>query len=207
MDSKLYDTEPAASGQSFNSVAAVGSSPKVTSQPPISAQSAVRKKCKYCGRSHSKGKQFCPAANTRCHLCSKVGHFAAVCLSQKASHANALDESQAEDGDSASQVYDTVYATETSPSCSQFTITLAVNGQPCEGLLDTGATRTILTDDLVLPTRTSDRILKAYNGGEIETLGMADVQVCSSTRICNALALLFRRGSNVFYLARTSLRS
>ena len=58
-----------------------------------------------------------------------------------------------------------------------FTVTLMVNGKPCSGLLDTGATRTILTDDVVAATRPSNRVLRAYNGGDIETLGMADVRI------------------------------
>ena len=52
-----------------------------------------------------------------------------------------------------------------------------VNGKPCSGLLDTGATRTILTDDVVAATRPSNRVLRAYNGGDIETLRMADVRI------------------------------
>ncbi|XP_065178260.1 uncharacterized protein LOC135808934 [Sycon ciliatum] len=50
--------------------------------------------CKYCGRVHAKGKQFCSAANVRCRDCGKVGHFAAVCLSGKA-HAVQDEDSEA----------------------------------------------------------------------------------------------------------------
>ena len=38
-------------------------------------------KCRFCGSSHDKGKQFCKAAGTTCDKCSKVGHFAKVCRS------------------------------------------------------------------------------------------------------------------------------
>ena len=41
-------------------------------------------------------------------------------------------------------------------------------------------TRTILTDDdTVKPTRKSNKILRAYNGGEVSTLGMADIIVAN----------------------------
>ena len=41
-----------------------------------------QEKCGYCGRNHPRGKVNCPAANTHCNSCSKVGHFAAVCGSK-----------------------------------------------------------------------------------------------------------------------------
>ena len=132
--------------------------------------------CKYCGRVHAKGKQFCSAALVRCRDCGKVGHFAAVCLSSKA-HAV-----QDEDSEAARIVYDSIYACSDKAASGQFTMTLMVNVRPCEGLLDTGATRTILTDDVVQPTRCSDSKLRTYNGGEVKTLGMADVDVAVGER-------------------------
>jgi hypothetical protein len=37
--------------------------------------------CRFCGRKHQFGRQFCPAANLRCHQCSKIGHMARMCRS------------------------------------------------------------------------------------------------------------------------------
>ena len=74
-----------------------------------------------------------------------------------------------------------------------------VNGKACEGLIDTGATRTILTDD-VQPTRSSDRILRAYNGGEVKTLGMADVDnaVGDNTILCECFVVPAGKRSVLF---------
>jgi hypothetical protein len=35
--------------------------------------------CHYCGRQHQPGRQFCPAANSQCYSCSKIGHIARMC--------------------------------------------------------------------------------------------------------------------------------
>ena len=168
IDSKLYQDDTPATRTS-NPIAVVAedrAKPKKKIPSPA---------CKYCGRTHARGKQHCPAAHIRCHDCGKVGHFSAVCLSSKTqSGANAVDDTES---DAASVVYDTIYACSDRTSRNSFTITLMVNGKASEGLMDTGATRTIVTDDVVQATRPSDRTLKAYNSGVIETLGMADVNI------------------------------
>lgn len=65
----------------------------------------------------------------------------------------------------------------------------------CEDLLDTGAMRTILTEDIVQPTRKSDRSLKAYNRETIDTLGKADVTVASETCSMTCSCFVVPRGS------------
>ena len=39
-------------------------------------------KCKFCGSSHDRGKQFCKAADKKCDKCGKMNHLAAVCRSE-----------------------------------------------------------------------------------------------------------------------------
>ena len=110
--------------------------------------------CKYCGGTHPWGREHCPAAHARCRHCSRIGHYASVCLLRKRdSTARTLDEEHA-GGDSAQVVYDMIYAVQGATN-DCFTTTLLVDGRPCKGLLDTGATRTILTSDIAQPTRTS----------------------------------------------------
>ena len=76
-----------------------------------------------------------------------------------------------------------------------FTISLHVDGKPCSGLLDTGATRTILTSDIAQPTRLSDRVLRAYNGGVVETLSMTDVVIASGDRSYQCSCFIVPKGS------------
>ena len=126
------------------------------------------KSCKYSGRSHAWGKSFCPVAQSRCPSCNKMGHFAAICLSSGTSSykkANAVEDTEEESTFYVSYEYDSVYGCtgHGGDRAKGFTTTLTVNGQQCEGLLDTGATCAIVTDDIVQHTRKSDRIFKAYN--------------------------------------------
>ena len=190
-DSKLYDP-PAEPANQFSSVAAVNATRQQRRQPRT-----VSGSCKYCGRTHAKGKSFCPAANIRCRSCSKVGHFAAVCQSQRSGlDANAVDEEPADLADQAHLVYDTVYMAEQTGSHRQFLASLLVDGKECEGLLDTGASHTILTDDIVQLTRSTNRVLKAYTVGEIATLGMADVTIASPTRTMSCSCFVVPHGKH-----------
>ncbi|XP_065190924.1 uncharacterized protein LOC135821854 [Sycon ciliatum] len=190
-ESKLYDP-PAEPANQFSSVPAVSATRQQRRQPRTLSGS-----CKYCGRTHAKGKSFCPAANIRCCCCSKVGHFAAVCQSQRSGlDANAVDKEPADLADQAHLLYDTVYMAEQTGSHRQFLASLLVDGKECEGLLDTGASRIILTDDIVQPTRSSNRVLKAYTGGEIATLGMADVTIASPTRTMSCSCFVVPHGKH-----------
>ncbi|XP_033099362.1 uncharacterized protein LOC117103011 [Anneissia japonica] len=38
-------------------------------------------KCGYCGDSHARGQSNCPASNSKCHICHKMGHYASLCRS------------------------------------------------------------------------------------------------------------------------------
>ena len=52
------------------------------------------------------------------------------------------------------------------------------------------------TDDIVQPTRSSNRVLKAYTGGEIATLGMADVTIASPTRTMSCSCFVVPHGKH-----------
>ena len=39
--------------------------------------------CKRCGRDHKRDTKSCPAINSKCHTCGKIGHWEIVCNSQK----------------------------------------------------------------------------------------------------------------------------
>lgn len=154
------------------------------------------------GGQHPWGLSNCPAANTRCHKCGKTGHFSKVCRSKTTEAANACAEDQTSDAqeEHGTFVADFAYATTTAQNGDQgFYLTLRVNGKDCRGLLDTGATRTVISEDIVSPSRACDRVLKAYDGGEIHTLGMADVEVSTSDRSASCACFVVPAGHTVLF--------
>ena len=56
-----------------------------------------------------------------------------------------------------------------------FTVIVKVNGGEFKGLLDNGATRTLITKDIRAPKRPIPAVLKAYDGNAVENLSVADV--------------------------------
>lgn len=162
-------------------------------------------KCKYCGRHHTRGKQHCPAAESQCSHCHKTGHFAAVCFRKsKGATAHAVDQEETspeadEQMNRITEDYDTAYKTGRGPQSEVFTRTLTVNGKRCKGLLDTGASRTLITADVVAATRQSHTILKAYDGKPVTTLGEADVTIASGNKSCTCTCFVVPEGQAVLF--------
>ena len=152
---------------------------RVSLPSPIAKGRSFR--CKYCGRQHAKGKQHCPAADAQCTNCKKMGPFGSVCFQKKQSVARAVQEEEdvpvSQAGEQLNYIYDTVYVLRNPSNPDTFATTLTVNGKHFKGLLDTGATRTLITEDIVTASRPSSTILKAYDGNTVKTLGVADVTV------------------------------
>ena len=84
---------------------------KDSSRPPprpVKTNMSSRKlsvdKCKGCGRDrHVGGREKCPAQGKKCNLCSRLNHFAAVCMGSGTSSARVdceiMDEATEESGD------------------------------------------------------------------------------------------------------------
>ena len=50
--------------------------------------------CGYCNRRHAPGRRKCPAADTRCSKCNKIGHFPIICKSVPAKTVNQVLETE-----------------------------------------------------------------------------------------------------------------
>ena len=191
-DSTLYENSSLAAPNVVNRVASDGKGKVPT--------------CRYCGRSHKRGKEHCLAAEAQCSHCKKIGHFAAVFLQKRKSQmrapvAHAVEEQKSmQPVEELNAVYDAVYVVQGSVQKSKdFTITLKVNGTACRGLLDTGATRTLVTEDLVLATRPSPTTLRAYDGKKVETVGVAEATIQAGDQSCNCTCFVVPVGRPVLF--------
>ena len=184
-DSSLYEER-----QPNSSVIPLPSAVNRVSQPSPAAKSKMFK-CKYCGHSHARGKQHCPAADAQCTNCKKMGHFGSVCFQKKRwSIARAVEEDEP---------VPNVYVVGDSRHSNAFATTLTVNGKQCKGLLDTGATRTLITEDIMSASRPSPTVLKAYDGNTVMTLGVADVVVKAGDKFCSCTCFVVPPGRIVLF--------
>ena len=92
-----------------------------------------------------------------------------------------------------------IYKTGSGQQSKLFTRTLTVNGKRCRGLLDTGATRTLIITDIVAATRPSHTVLKAYDGTAVATFGVADVTISSGNKSCTCTCLVVPTGQTVLF--------
>ena len=205
-DSKLYDSRPGLTSNHSSSSSSVAAIDEHQDSPSVNHESGTRQTkkadratCKYCRGHRPRGIEFCPPAKIRCKSCSRIGHFASVCQQGRRSlmgdRSNAVGVDEIAREDYAQQLFESAYAVNGSSALEFFTISLHFDGKPCSRLLDTGATRTILTSDIAQPTRLSDRVLRAYNGGVVETLGMTDVVIASGDRSCQCSCFIVPNGS------------
>ena len=143
----------------------------------------------------------CPAASTKCFKCGRTGHFGSVCLSKllDTAHAAEVEDESNCVVDIAGNDFDYAYTARQTSSAKGFYLTLKVNGRDCRGLLDTGATGTIITQDVAAPSRACDRALKAYSGGELHALGMADIQVATSDASTTCSCCVVPAGQTVLF--------
>ena len=111
-----------------------------------------------------------------------------MCFQKKMPIARAVEEDPpvVEGGEQLNHLYDTAYVIgNTKQSTSTFMSTFLVNGKQCRGLLDTGATQTLITEDIVPTSRPSPRTLRAYDGNAVVTLGVADVVIKARNKTCS----------------------
>lgn len=96
-------------------------------------------------------------------------------------------------------MYDTVYGVKTQQQSDAFYTTLKVNGIDCKGLMDTGASRTLLTEDVVRAQRSSPAVLRAYDGSPVTTLGVADVVIEKGQKSYSCSCFVVPTGRTVLF--------
>ncbi|KAJ8041935.1 hypothetical protein HOLleu_12874 [Holothuria leucospilota] len=69
--------------------------------------SDIIKDCKFCGQSHAKARNACPASDAVCKCCGKVGHFAIKCSLKKSRKYKSIKELQMQTQSDSQSDFDT----------------------------------------------------------------------------------------------------
>ena len=103
--------------------------------------------CSRCGRgAHQKGEK-CPAKEADCRKCGKTGHFQAKCL-QRNKHSRKSVRRVEDDENLDQDVRDSLENVRSVKDPSRATIQVNINGQPIEMEFDTGASQSIISEQL-----------------------------------------------------------
>ena len=129
------------------------------------SRSSPTRKCGWCGKQDQHPRERCPAKNAKCRLCSKIGHYAAVCRSsRKGAAVSSIDGEDAFLG--------------TIHSGSAWTHRVFLDQVPLEMKLDTGADVTAIPEVAYRQALQSspelthpDRILRGPDGKQLPVLG------------------------------------
>ena len=105
--------------------------------------SPAGKLCRRCGKG-SHPLQQCPAKDAECFRCHRKGHYGSQCLSKTI--AQVIDSTNQEDGPESEDCYlDTTYLNNSGEAGPAWKIDAAVNGQPVDFKVDTGAEVTAIS--------------------------------------------------------------
>ena len=114
--------------------------------------------CGYCNRQHPPGRRNCPAAETRCYKCNKLGHFPIICKSEPVHKVNQVLDNE---GDYFPTFVGRVITTPTSNKVCQTSpaepiapptsdlrwhIKLKINDQELTWCVDTGAQLSVMPE-------------------------------------------------------------
>ena len=127
-------------------------------------------KCGYCGTSHERSRNVCPASGKRCKKCKRQGHFAIMCRSsdKKKPHTQTRYIGNPEESDSDSDMIFSI----TSPSKMRPTVKISVNGVKGCADADSGSTVNVMDREqyrkieqnskFEMPLKPADNTLFAY---------------------------------------------
>ncbi|XP_034015876.1 uncharacterized protein LOC117501153 [Thalassophryne amazonica] len=143
--------------------------------------------CKFCGKSHERNKQKCPAYGKKCKKCGKDNHFAAMCKASqqtrektKQVHVAVSDSDDFEEVLSVTaQKVNSVNVVDKQHSTQLFAGMLLGN-KTVKFQIDSGATCNIIPIDLIDPnTKLEDTktVLVMYNKSKLKPLGKCKLKL------------------------------
>ena len=125
----------------------------INNQSTQAAALKSTKKCNFCGNNWHKTLQDCPARNSKCQKCQRIGHWAIVCKSSKTSfqqkQKNSAIQSTNNDNDSDEDTnISSITATTNSKNSAH--VKAMINGQQIQALIDTGSDSTFVEKSFVV---------------------------------------------------------
>ena len=150
-----------------------------------SSQQQKDQKCKYCGQTHERRKEKCPAYGKRCNKCSKMNHFANVCK-QGHKQVHLLEDLSTSDEDTILHIDHQVGSVKSTGKQLIVSLELCKSkttpGIPVLCQLDTGTTVNVISDKQYFDLVGSDRKLAEsksrlhlYDGSWMKPLGIGTV--------------------------------
>ena len=171
------DSQTANIEKKVASVASVRKSNKNNVGKSASSQVSDKIDCQFCDRSHVRGKDNCPARNSKCHTCDKVGHFSKSkrCKGKPKQNATTVRAVQSNSTYSDESSGEEVIISKLSDNSdnSVWRTHMLVNDKKVHFLLDGGATCNLLCSKFV-PNNvelTSAQNLRMYDGTSLPVLG------------------------------------
>uniref|UniRef100_A0A673W9M9 Gypsy retrotransposon integrase-like protein 1 n=1 Tax=Salmo trutta TaxID=8032 RepID=A0A673W9M9_SALTR len=136
--------------------------------------------CRYCGISHGRGKEYCPAYGKICKSCGTANHFARVCMKSKRKEGkvHSIETNTDEGNNSTEDVYASECIGAVRAKGQKWFVTLLLNNKPQQCQLDSGATCNVMSlrDKRRLAPRDkltqSSTKLKLYSGQFMTSLGL-----------------------------------
>ncbi|GBM57176.1 hypothetical protein AVEN_55066-1 [Araneus ventricosus] len=141
-------------------------------------ESRLHGKCKWCGKKQIHDKRVCPARDARCRQCSKIGHYAKVCITK---HQTGCSE----------VTYLGVLQLESKSKTNiDWTVTVQVNHKNIKFKIDSGADHTALPANVFsecvpkCKLEPPDKILSGPDRNLLKTLGKFKANIEYNGKSC-----------------------
>ncbi len=133
--------------------------------------------CRYCGNSHKRGREQCPAYGKTCRACGVPNHFAKVCQASKTRKINVMDESEQHDTDTDDMFLASECVSSMNSKGLKWFVHLRLNKKRQACQLDTGATCNVMGSKIKeklspgTALQPSTTRLKLYSGETMRSQG------------------------------------